>query len=241
VTPTEIHATELIQKLRVSGSRANIDGMKRFGIATSNAFGTGMPFLRGLAKQHKFNHALAQSLWESGWHEARILASLIDDPKQLSREQMERWVKDFDSWDVTDQCCMNLFRASPFALDAVREWSGRDEEFVKRAAFSILASLAVHNKEMSDEDFIALLPLIEHAATDERNFVKKSVNWALRQIGKRSMPLHNAALDCAERLLGSSSRSARWIARDALRELRNERIMERVRSKKSIPKTAESA
>jgi 3-methyladenine DNA glycosylase AlkD len=238
VTPLEKQAAELIQELRASGSTANVDGMTRYGIETARAFGSGMPFVRNLAKRCGKKHALALTLWDSGWHEARILAALIDDPTQLSREQMEKWALDFDSWDVTDQCCMNLFHVFPHAPHVIRDWSARDEEFVRRAAFAMLASLALYSRSMTDDDFVALLPTIEQAATDERNFVKKSVNWALRQIGKRSLPLHSAAITCAEGLLESTSRSARWIARDALRELRDERIIDRIRNRKPKTRTA---
>lgn len=205
--------------------------MARYGIDTTHAWGTGMPVVRALAKRTKRHHELSLILWDSGWHEARILAALIADPLKLSRAQMDRWVQACNSWDLTDQCCMNLFWASPYAPEAMHDWALREEEFVKRAAFATLASLALHGKTLSDQDFIALLPLIERGATDERNFVKKSVNWALRQIGKRSLVLHQAAVTMAEQLLKSDSRSACWIARDALRELRNEVTIGRIRAK----------
>lgn len=227
----EKYAEELIQELRSAGTTSNLSGMARYGIDTTHAFGTGMPVVRAMAKRCKKQHELSLVLWESGWHEARILAALIADPAKLTREQMDRWVLACNSWDLTDQCCMNLFWASPFALEAMHDWATREEEFVKRAAFATLASLALHGKKLRDQDFIALLPLIEMGATDERNFVKKSVNWALRQIGKRSLTLHGAAVTTAERLLESNSRSARWIARDALRELHNEVTIGRIRAK----------
>jgi len=206
--------------------------MARYGIATERAFGTGMPAVRALAKVAGKNHELAGALWDSGWHEARILAALVDIPSLVTREQMEAWALDFNSWDLCDQCCSNLFSKTPFAEDMMPAWAGRDEEFVKRAAFALMASLAVHSRTMTDENFIALLPLIELAAADERNFVKKAVNWALRQIGKRSLELHPEAIACAGRLVEMESRSARWIARDALRELHSEATIERVAKKK---------
>jgi 3-methyladenine DNA glycosylase AlkD len=232
VSLTNEHCASLIDELRSAGSDANRVGMARFGIATERAFGTGMPVLRTLAKVAGKNHELASALWDSGWHEARILAALVDVPSLVTREQMDSWTGEFNSWDLCDQCCSNLFSKTPHAEDMIRAWAVREEEFVKRAAFALLASLAVHSRTMSREDFIALLPLIENAASDERNFVKKAVNWALRQIGKRSLALHSEAIACAERLVNMESRSARWIARDALRELHSEATIQRIANKK---------
>ncbi len=225
------HCAAIIEALRTSGKPENLVGMARYGIRTDKAFGTNMPYLRSLAKLAGRNHDLALALWKSGWHEARILAALVDEPGKVTSAQMERWALDFDSWDLTDQCTNNLFSKTPFALIKVREWAPREEEFVKRAAFAMLASLAVHSR-MSDEEFIALLPLIENAADDERNFVKKAVNWSLRQIGKRSLPLHARSVELALRLVSAEQSSARWIARDALRELQSATTIERIRKRK---------
>lgn len=197
--------------------------MARFGINTARALGVSMAAMRPLARElrrgHELAHELAQSLWDSQVHEARILACLIDDPKQAERAQLERWVGDLDSWDLTDQFCNKLAVRTPSAWELAARWAGREEEFVRRAGFSLMAQLAVHHKAVPDEAFLPLLELVEGAAGDERNFVKKAVNWALRQIGKRSPELRRAAVDAARRLVLMESKSARWIARDALREL----------------------
>lgn len=176
----------VINRLQALADPVAVAGMAKFGVGGQHTLGISIPPLRQMAKEIGQNHALAQQLWASGIHEARILASLIDSPQQVSEAQMETWVLEFNSWDVCDQCCINLFRQTPFAYPKVVEWSSREEEFVKRAAFALLATLAVHDKKAGDERFIGFLPMIKRASTDERNFVKKAVNWALRQIGKRN-------------------------------------------------------
>jgi 3-methyladenine DNA glycosylase AlkD len=178
-----------------------------------------MPVIRAAAKKYKKQHELAQGLWETGIHELRIMAALVDDYKKVTPQQMDAWVKDFNSWDLCDQVCSNLFEKTEFVGMKIRDWAPREEEFVRRAAFALLASHAVHLKKAPDDYFRTYFPLIEEAATDERNFVKKAVNWALRQIGKRNQALNKDACRVAERLLDSSSKSARWIAKDALKEL----------------------
>jgi 3-methyladenine DNA glycosylase AlkD len=160
--------------------------MARFGIQTSKALGISIPQLRDIAKRLRTNHELAQKLWKTGLHEARILASMIDDPEKVSEEQMERWAADFDSWDVVDSCCGNLFDETEFAIRKAHEWSKRKEEYIKRAGFVLMAEMAVHDKKASDKTFLDFLPVIVRESSDERNFVKKAVNWALRQIGKRN-------------------------------------------------------
>ena len=182
-----------------------------------------------MAKEIGKNHDLAQPLWSSGIHEARLLATMIDTPKSVTEIQMESWVKDFDSWDLCDQCCLNLFRKTPLAHQKAVEWSARQEEFVKRAGFVLMATLAVHDKKAGDEVFIAWLPFIKREATDERNFVKKAVNWALRQIGKRNLTLNQVAIQTAQAIQQLDSKSARWIATDALRELTSEKVQQRLR------------
>ena len=194
-----------------------------------------MPELRKLA-QGKEDHALAEQLWQTGIHEARILAGLVDDPVQVTGEQMERWAGDFNSWDLCDQVCLNLFRRSPLAIEKAVSWSERPEEYVKRASFVLMATLAVHAKKANDEVFLAFLPIIQYASTDERNFVKKAVNWALRQIGKRNPDLRQAAIQAAMQIQEIDSRSARWIAADALKELQS-RQSARVQSIKTEDKT----
>jgi 3-methyladenine DNA glycosylase AlkD len=209
---------QIIQQLQAAANPEALSGMARFGIQTRNTLGISMPVLRQIAKGIH-DHTLAEQLWASGLHEARILASLVDQPKLVTAEQMERWVLEFDSWDVVDQTCINLFVNTPFAVEKAVEWSARPEEFVKRAGFVLMAVLAVHAKRAPDELFLGFLPIIAREAGDGRNFVKKAVNWALRSIGKRSPSLRQAAVQTAEQIQGSSSPSARWVAADALREL----------------------
>jgi 3-methyladenine DNA glycosylase AlkD len=202
--------------------------MARFGINPENTYGVSIPNLRKMAKEVGKDHGLAQELWASGVHEARILAGMVDDPALVTAEQMDAWVKDFDSWDVCDQVCMNLFDKTPLAWQKIMDWSEREEEFVRRAAFALIACLAWHDKQAVDEKFIALLPVIIRGATDERNFVKKAVNWALRHIGKRNLNLNRAAIDAAKEIQGIDSKAARWIAADALRELTGEAVQKRL-------------
>lgn len=210
---------DIIAQLRVQANPENVAGMARYGINPHNTLGVKIPVLRDLAKQHRRDHALALQLWDSGIHEARILATMIADPKQVTEQLMEHWVRGFDSWDVCDQCCSNLFDKTPYAWDKAVEWCKRDEEFVRRAGFVLMAALAVHDKKANDDRFLPFLALIEQGATDERNFVKKAVNWALRQIGKRSPQLRKAAMQSARRIQKQDSKAARWVAADALREL----------------------
>jgi len=213
-------AKEVLAELKKFANPANVKGMARFGINSTNTLGVSIPTLRGIAKPHRLDHALALELWESGIHEARILAAFVDDPKQITESQMETWVKDFDSWDVCDQVCSGLFDKIPLAYRKAVQWSKRPEEFVKRAGFVLMACLAVHEKKSGDEAFENFLPIIIREANDDRNFVRKAVNWALRQIGKRNSRLRAKAMKVAEELSESDSKSARWIGKDALRELK---------------------
>ncbi|MBI2126363.1 MAG: DNA alkylation repair protein [Thaumarchaeota archaeon] len=222
---------EILSKLKSMGDPKAAEGMAKFGINTKKAYGVSIPNVRALAKKIGKDHNLAQSLWSSGIHEARILAGIVDDPKMVTEEQMEKWVKDFDSWDVCDQCCSNLFDKTNFAHGKAIEWSKRREEFVRRAGFTLMATLAVHDKKARDEDFIAFLPLIKDATTDERNFVKKAVNWALRQIGKRDARLNKMAVELAKEIQKIDSRSAKWIASDAIGELTGKAIQQRLKVK----------
>lgn len=217
-------------RLASMANPANVEGMARYGINSSDAWGVPMPVLRGIARDIGKDHELALSLWTSGRHEARILACLIDLPERVTEEQMETWVRDFDSWDICDQCCSNLFDKTLLAFIKACEWSWKDEEFVKRAGFVLMAALAVHDKGASDEQFIAFLPIIRDEAIDGRNFVKKAINWALRQIGKRDADLNQAAIRIAEEIRRLDSKDARWIANDALRELTGEKVQGRFRS-----------
>jgi 3-methyladenine DNA glycosylase AlkD len=215
---------DIITRFNAMSNPHNREGMARFGIQTGRALGISVNDLRKLAREIGRDHDMAQQLWETGIHEARILASIIDDPKAVTEEQMERWVTDFDSWDLCDQCCGNLVDKTPFATRKIVEWSTRPAEFQKRAAFALLAYLTTHNKKAPDADFLPYLDIIKREATDERNYVKKAVNWALRQIGKRSLSLNHAAIETANEIAARPSRSARWIAADALRELTSEAV-----------------
>jgi 3-methyladenine DNA glycosylase AlkD len=211
---------QVLAELKKFSSPANVKGMARFGINPANTLGVSIPILRGIAKSHRLDHALALELWETGIHEARILAAFVDDPKQVTESQMEIWVKDFDSWDVCDQVCSGLFDKIPSAYRKAVQWSKRPEEFVKRAGFVLMACLALHDKKSEDEAFEKFLPIIIREANDDRNFVRKAVNWALRQIGKRNNYLRVKAMKVAQELSESDSKSARWIGKDALRELK---------------------
>lgn len=194
--------------------------MARYGIRPAKAYGVAAPVIRSIAKELGRSTELASSLWSTGVLEARGVAALIADPQQIPEEEVERWVREFDCWAVCDSACLALLWKTPFAWRKVREWSRREPEYERRAAFALLAALAVHDKKAADKQFHAALKLISKAAHDERNFVKKAVNWALRQIGKRNPELREAAIEIAESLTVSESRSARWIGRGALRELR---------------------
>ena len=220
---------EVMEKLRSKAVSDNLAEMAKFGITVNRRLGVSVPNMRKLAKEVGKDHALASGLWKTGIAEARMVASMIGDPIKLTEDQMEEWVKDFDSWDVCDQVCMNLFDKSPLAWKKVIDWSVRDEEFVKRAAFALIACLAWHDKEAEDKKFIDLLPVIKMASTDDRNFVKKAVNWALRHIGKRNRNLNRAALDAAAEIRQIDSKAARWIASDAIRELESEAVRKRLK------------
>ncbi|ACB74124.1 DNA alkylation repair protein [Opitutus terrae] len=216
-------AEEIIAHLRSLRNQRNIDGMRRFGIApTGEQLGIAAPVLRAIAREHRRDHELALALWSSGIHEARGLATLVEDPRQVTRGQAERWVRDCDNWAATDALAFLLDR-TPFAEEKAHAWSTRKAEFVKRAAFSIMAGMAVHRKELPDSVFLGFLPVIARESTDERNFVRKAVNWALRQIGKRNARLLGAAIAQGVKIQRLDSRAARWIAADALRELRSRR------------------
>lgn len=204
-------------------------GMANFGIQGAQVYGIRVPVLRQMARRCGRDHELAQELWVSGVHEARILASMVAEPQRVTEAMMERWAADFDSWDVCDQCCGNLFDRTPFAYQKAREWGSREEEFVKRAAFALMAYLAVHDKKQADEAFLGFFPLIEREAVDERNYVKKAVNWALRQIGKRSQSLNGPAVELAASLADSENATARWVGKDALRELTSDKVRHKLK------------
>jgi 3-methyladenine DNA glycosylase AlkD len=221
--------SDVLESLRSLSNPEAVSSMARFGIEGDKAFGVSVPALRKLARSIGKDHTLAQELWNTGLHEARELATMVADPGQVTEELMERWVKDIDSWDVCDHCCGNLWDKTPFAYRKAREWSRRPEAFVKRAAFSLVAALAVHDKAASDDAFIKFLSIIKRGSIDERNFVKKAVNWALRQIGKRNRNLNRRAIEMAREIQKLNSKSARWTAADALRELTNAKVQSRIK------------
>jgi len=220
---------EIMRRLKSLSDPSAVAGMKRFGISTDNTYGISTPNLRKISEEIGRDHQLAEQLWVSGIHEARILACMIDDARMVTEGQMEGWAKGFESWDVCDQCCGNLFDKTKFAYQKAKEWSSRKEEFVKRAGFVLMAELAVHDKKTADEEFLNFLPIIKRESVDDRNFVKKAVNWALRQIGKRNKNLNAEAIETANEILKIDSRSSRWIASDAVRELTNDAVKKRLK------------
>ncbi len=219
---------EVLQRLRAVESPRDREGMARFGINPDRALGISVAKLRGIAKETGSDHELALELWASGIHEARLLATIIEDPRLVSKKQMQSWVEDFDSWDLCDQACMNLFWRVEGSVELAFEWASRDEEFVKRAAFALMARFATKTGGASDELLESFLPVIEKAADDDRNYVRKAVNWALRGIGKRNTHLNELAIASAERIRTRDTKSARWIANDALRELTSDKIRARL-------------
>ena len=222
---------EVLNILKKLGDPRNVEGMARFGIRPAVALGVPKPALRKLAKDLGQDHHLAQQLWASGVHEARILASMIDDPVKVTGTQMEAWANDFDNWDICDQCCLNLFWKTAFAYEKAEKWSANGGEFVKRAGFVLMASLAIHDKKEGDAAFGRLLTIVKREAADDRNYVRKAVNWALRQIGKRNAGLRHKAIEVALELQQAESKNARWIGSDALRDLSSEAVRDRVKSK----------
>jgi 3-methyladenine DNA glycosylase AlkD len=227
-----LDADQVIDHLKSLGDPKAVEGMARFGIQSNNSFGVSVPKLRTLAREIGRDHVLALELWETGLHDARLLATMIDDPEQVTIEQMDKWVRDFDSWDVVDGSCGNLFDKTHFAPAKAREWCKREEEYVKRAGFVLMAELAVHDKKAKDKLFLDFLPLITGGASDKRNFVKKAVNWSLRQIGKRNLNLNKAAVSTALKIEKIESVTAKWIASDALRELKSPKVLKRLRENK---------
>ena len=208
----------ILSILHSMASEPNRLGMGRFGINVDRALGIKVTDLRKLVRRIEKSHELALLLWETGIHEARLLATMVDMPSAVTEKQMESWVAEFDSWDMVDQACNNLFRRTPFAHTKAAQWAARDEEFVKRAGFAMMAVLAVHDREASDKVFEKYLVIMEREANDDRNYVKKAVNWALRQTGKRNPSMREKATVVAGRIREQGNKSARWIASDALRE-----------------------
>lgn len=221
-------ANSVIRELKSKADKANLEGMKRFGISTDNALGISVTELRKMARKTGKSHGLAMGLWASKIHEARILASIVEDPVRVTESQMDKWANEFDSWDICDQCCSNLFSETKYAYKKAMQWSKSDREFVKRAGYAMIAALTVHDKKASDKSFERFLPVIKRGAYDDRNFVKKSVNWALRQIGKRNKRLNGLAVKTAREISKMDSRSAKWVASDAIRELTGSAVQSRL-------------
>ena len=212
-------AKAAVASLKRLGSKAGRDGMARYGLPSTNAFGVPMNAIQKLAKSLGKDHALAEALWNTGWYEARLLAAYVDEPEHVTPAQMDRWSGDFDNWGTCDTVCFVLFDRTPHAFAKIAKWSKRKDEFGKRAAFALLASVALHDKAAKNSAFTKSLPLIERASADERNFVKKGVSWALRGIGKRNAELRAAAVELARRLSASADPAARWVGKDTLRDL----------------------
>ena len=224
--------------LKRRGTKSNREGMARYAIRSAKVFGVSVATLRQLGKRLGRDHELAAALWGTGWHEARLLAAFVDDPARVTPAQMDRWCRDFDNWAVCDSACFHLFDRTPHAWLQVERWARRRDEFVKRAAFALLASLALHDKASGDDRFVRCLHLIERESSDGRNFVKKAVNWALRSIGGRNHALHAAAVGLARRLADSSDRTARWVGKDALRQLASSAVARRLAARARSPRTA---
>lgn len=218
------NVNNIIERLKSLSNPGAVKGMARYGINPEKNLGISIPHLRQVAKEIGRDHKLALDLWATGIHDARILAGMIDKPDMVSERQIEEWVSEFDSWDVCDEVCINLFEKLPLAYNKAAEWSRRSEEFIKRAGFALMAILAVRDKKAGDEKFVEFFPYIKKESTDGRNYVKKAVNWALRQIGKRNLNLNKMAVRLGEEIYAIDSGSAKWIASDVLRELKSEKI-----------------
>ena len=218
----------MLAELEAMSTKRDRENLKRFGITANKAFGVSMVNMQKLAKQLGRNHELAAALWKTGWYEARMLTSFVDEPARVTSAQMDRWCRDFDNWGICDTICFHLFDRTPHAWSKVNRWHDERGEFVRRAAFALLASLALHDKQTGDEPFVEALALVERAATDDRNFVKKGVSWALRLIGRRNRFLNTQAVRVSRRLAASPAAAARWIGRGALKELTSPMVMRRL-------------
>jgi 3-methyladenine DNA glycosylase AlkD len=226
----------ILKQLKLLGSPKNVAGMARFGIRADRAFGVPHPALHTIAKEHRKDHALALELWASGYHEARLLAALVDDPKQVTQKQMDAWVAEFDSWDICDDCTGHLFEPTPFAFDKAYEWIKSEKEFVRRAGLAMMVWLTLHRKKEPDETFLGFFTPIEKVAADERNFVRKATSWALRTLGKRSLFLNKKAIESAARISKLDSKAARWVAADVLKEIKGDAVQTRLKEKAKAKK-----
>lgn len=219
MTATADRVHEALTWFERRGSKRNRDGMSRYGIVAAKVFGVSVADTQKLAKHLGRDHGLALALWKTGWYEARMLTAFVDEPARVTPSQMDRWARDFDNWAICDTLCFHLWDKSPLAWKKIRQWSTHRDEFVKRAAFALLASVALHDKKAPDAPFLRSLPLIERGAHDDRNFVKKAVSWALRGVAKRNPKLKRSALVLAKRLAKSDDRGARWVGKDVLRQV----------------------
>lgn len=223
----EHQVKEALAWLERRGTKRNREGMARYAIIAPKVFGVSASMVQQLAKRLGRNHELALALWDTGWYEARVLTAFVDEPERVTVAQMDRWARDFDNWAIVDALCFHLFDRTPHAWSKIEQWSTRREEFVKRAAFALLASVALHDKTAADAPFVRSLRLIERASDDERNFVKKGVSWALRAVGRRNPALNKAAVELSRRLAASAESVPRWIGKDALRDLTRPAKVER--------------
>ena len=235
---TTDQAREIVALLERKGTRRYREGLARYGIFTDRAFGVSVAEIKKLAKQVGRDHELALSLWETGWYEARMLAAFVDEPERVTAAQMDRWTRDFDNWGICDTLCFHLFDRTPHAWRKIAQWSRRREEFVKRAAFALLAGVALHDRKAPDKPFLDSLALIERNAGDGRNFVRKGVSWALRTIGHRNESLHRAAIKTATKLAGSTDRTERWVGKDAMKDLSRPLVLSRVEKRSAVRRKA---
>jgi len=235
--PLKERLRDALAALERGGSKAGVAGYARYGVTVDRAYGTPMNKVQAVARDHPRDHELAQALWKSGWHEARLLAPYVADPAQVTPAQMDAWCDDFDNWATCDTACFVLFDRTPHAFAKITAWAKRRDEFGLRAAFALLASVALHDPTTPDVAFLRLLPLAERAATDERNFVKKAVSWALRGTGSRSPGLHAATLALAERLVASDDPTARWVGRDVIRAITRPLVVKRAAKRAEKPRS----
>ncbi len=227
--PGREEVTTVLEELKSKGHPESLAEAERYGLRSKGMLCVPMPVISKMAKRIGTDHRLAQRLWATDMYDARLLAAMIDDPGQVTEEQMDLWVEGFDSWAICDGVCIHLFNETKCAYEKAFEWARRKEEFVRRAGFALMASLSVHDKKAEDSLFLRFLPLIERHSKDERTYVKKAVNWSLRQIGKRNLRLNKKAIETGERIQAMDSKSARWIASDALRELKSKKVQERLK------------
>ena len=227
---TDARVREVLATLERKGSRKNREGMARYGIVADKVFGVSVSEIQKIAKTLGRDHDLALALWKTGWYEARMMTAFVDEPAAVTPRQMDRWAKDFDNWAICDNTCFHLFDRTPHAWKKISQWSTRREEFVKRAAFALLAGVALHDKKAPDAPFLRALTLVERAAPDDRNFVKKGVSWGLRVLGRRNRTLNKAAVEISRRLVASPRPAAAWIGRDAFRELTSAMVQRRLKA-----------